>query len=238
MTELYWLEQTEGDVPAENDWLGPGEALRLDGLRFPKRRADWRLGRWTAKRALALCLRLPDDPQTLARIEIRPAPSGAPEVFLANQASAATISLSHCCGKAVCAVALAPVALGCDLERIEPRSDTFIGDYFTAEEQALVTGSSDADRARLLALLWCGKESALKALQAGLRLDTRSVIVRPTDFLSGASGWQPLQVSCADGQLFHGWWQQADDFMQSVVSTPPPGTPARLRNSSSPLSTA
>ena len=69
--------------------------------------------------------------------------------------------------------------LGCDLEIVEPRSDAFIADYFTAEEQALIERTSAADRSLLLALLWSAKESALKALRAGLRLDTRSVIVRP-----------------------------------------------------------
>ena len=55
----HWLEQTEADLPAANDWLSAGERLRLDGMRFAKRHADWRLGRWTAKRALAAYLNLP-----------------------------------------------------------------------------------------------------------------------------------------------------------------------------------
>ena len=49
---VYWLEQTEEDLPAEDDWLNASEMARLSGMRFPKRRVDWRLGRWTAKRAL------------------------------------------------------------------------------------------------------------------------------------------------------------------------------------------
>ena len=52
--ELYWLEQTYADVPAENDWLSANEAVRLNTMRFARRRSDWRLGRWTAKNALAL----------------------------------------------------------------------------------------------------------------------------------------------------------------------------------------
>ena len=77
--DVCWLEQTEADVPAENDWLNASEAARLNAMRFAKRRADWRLGRWTAKRALAVCLNLPFDRRALAGIEIRSAPSGAPE---------------------------------------------------------------------------------------------------------------------------------------------------------------
>ena len=49
-----------------------------------------------------------------------------------------TISLSHRSGAAICAVAPAGVDLGCDLEVIEPRSEAFVADYFTVDEQALV----------------------------------------------------------------------------------------------------
>jgi hypothetical protein len=37
---------------AEN-WLSPSEAARLNTMRFPEWRSDWKLGRWTAKNALA-----------------------------------------------------------------------------------------------------------------------------------------------------------------------------------------
>jgi 4'-phosphopantetheinyl transferase len=225
MTDVYWLEQTEADVPAGNGWLSPGEILRLNNLRFAKRRADWRLGRWTAKRAMAICLNVSDDPQALAEIEIRPAPSGAPEVFLAQQPSGATISLSHSSGRAVCALALSPVALGCDLERIEWRGDAFPVDYFTADEQALVARSSAADRSLALTLVWTGKESALKALRMGLRLDTRSVVVNAGAAFHKGEGWHPLQVRSADDRIFHGWWQHSDGFLRTLVSAPAPRPP-------------
>jgi 4'-phosphopantetheinyl transferase len=51
--DVYWLDQTQADVPAGDEWLCAREAACLARLRFAKRRADWRLGRWTAKRALA-----------------------------------------------------------------------------------------------------------------------------------------------------------------------------------------
>ena len=146
---------------------------------MPKRRADWRLGRWTAKRALSVYLDVPAHPHVFRKMEIRAAPSGAPEAFFDSQPAAVTISLSHRAGIAVCAVAMSGVKMGCDLEIVEPRSDAFVADYFTLEEQALIAHASAADRHRLLALLWSGKESALKALHEGLRLDTRSVVVIP-----------------------------------------------------------
>ena len=65
---VYWLEQTDADVPAENQWLSAGEIFFLGRLRFARRLNDWRLGRWTAKRALAACLNMPGDLHALANI--------------------------------------------------------------------------------------------------------------------------------------------------------------------------
>lgn len=227
--EVYWLERTEADVPAENAWLSADEIARLNGMRFAKRRTDWRLGRWTAKRALASYLNLPAHPHVLGRIEIRPAQSGAPEGFLANKPADVTISLSHRDGRAICAVAPSGVELGCDLEAIEPHGDAFLSDYFTAEEQALVARAPATDRARLLTLLWSGKESALKALHAGLRLDTRSVIVSPDDESFDLNGWSRLQVRYTDGRTFYGWWQHIDNIVRTVVANSPVDSPIPLK---------
>jgi 4'-phosphopantetheinyl transferase len=228
LMEVYWLGQTEADVPAENAWLSADEIARLNGMRFAQRRDNWRLGRWTAKRALACYLNLPAHPRVLGRIEIRPAPSGAPEAFLANQPAVVTLSLSHRAGRAVCAVAPSGVELGCDLEAIEPHGDAFLSDYFTAEEQALVAQAPAADRARLLTLLWSGKESALKALHTGLRLDTRSVIVSPDDESFDLNGWSRLQVRYTGGRIFYGWWQHIDNTLRTVVANSPLDSPIPL----------
>jgi 4'-phosphopantetheinyl transferase len=225
---VYWLEQTEADVPAENDWLSTNEAACLDGMRFAKRRTDWRLGRWTAKRSLSVCLDLPAHPQVFKKMDIRPARSGAPEVFFAGHPAEVTISLSHRAGVAACAVAKSGVQVGCDLEMVEPRSDAFVADYFTSEEQALVARTPAVDRPRLLALLWSAKESALKALHEGLRLDTRCVIVNPFDASFDLNGWSPLRVRYTGGLLFHGWWQRTDSILRTVVASPPPDSPTPL----------
>ncbi len=248
MTEVYWLEQTEADLPATNDWLSENEAPRLDSLRFEKRRRDWRLGRWTAKLAVVAYRNLPGDSQTLRDVEIRAAGSGAPDVFFAGQPAPVTISLSHRDGIAVCAVAPSSVALGCDLEIIEPRSESFTADYFTAEEQELVARARADDRSRLLALLWSGKESALKALREGLRLDTRSVVVSLDDVEQGSAEnetrrasdsvltprphavnrWLPFHVRCTSGQVFHGWWRNTENLVRTLVAAPPPAPPILL----------
>jgi 4'-phosphopantetheinyl transferase len=236
-------------VTRDVDWLSANETARLNGKRYSKSSDDWRQGRWTAKRALAAYLNVPAYPEALTDIELRPAPSGAPEVFFANKPAAVTVSLSHRAGRALCAVTLSGAALGCDLEIIEPRSDGFVADYFTAEEQALVAEASPPDRPRRLALLWSAKESALKALRVGLRLDTRCVIVSPVDVGRPAEGgegrtedpalamrasdgvntWRPLHVRCTDGQLFHGWWHNTGHLLRTMVTAPPPAPPIPLR---------
>jgi 4'-phosphopantetheinyl transferase len=228
--DVYWLEQTGAEVPLENDWLNASEAVRLNGMRFAKRRADWRLGRWTAKRAVAVSLALPHDRCALAGIEIRQAPDGAPEVFLADIPANVTISLSHRAGTAICAVALSGGgALGCDLEIIEPHSDAFVTDYFTTEEQDLVARAPSADQLRLLALLWSAKESALKALREGLRLDTRSVIVSPVGEQAAIDAWRPLHVCDPNRRIFHGWWSQTGNLLRTMVAAPPPVPPIPLK---------
>jgi 4'-phosphopantetheinyl transferase len=227
--EVYWLEQAQSDTPIEDDWLSASELVRLHSMRFPKRRADWRLGRWTAKRALSLYLHMAADPSTLAHIEVRTLSSGAPQVFIADEPAFLTISLSHRCGVAICTVARSQTALGCDLEIIEPRSDSFVADYFAAEEQALVRQVPAPDRKRIITLLWSAKETALKALQTGLRLSTQAVIVELPDGFECAKPelWSPLRVRHANA-LFHGWWSHRADLVRTIAASPEPGEPILL----------
>ena len=227
--EIFWLEQTGADVPPGNNWLSANEAAFFDSLRFPQRRSSWRLGRWTAKRALAARWNLPPSPESLAKIEVRPAPSGAPEVFFENASAHAAISLSHRNDRALCFVGPSGADLGCDLELIEPRSDAFVSDYFISEEREMVGQRSAEDRPAILALLWSAKESALKALRVGLRLDTRSMIVGPLDASAGDDGWCALRVRHTDGQVFDGWWRNAGGMVRTVVTAPPPMAPIAIK---------
>lgn len=224
----YLLEQPENAVRRGDAWLSRVEIAFMNALRFAKRRADWRLGRWTAKQAVALYLNLPESLPSLAKIEILSNPSGAPEAFLSGTRLPVTISISHRAGTAICAVAPPEVRLGCDLELIEPHSPAFVTDYFTPEEQTYIASICDAEQPSVVTLLWSAKESTLKALHEGLRLDTRSVSV--TDF-SGAwdvHGWRPLQVRYKEGQTFYGWWQANDWILRTLVADPAPESPVIL----------
>lgn len=241
--DTYWLEQTADEVPAEDPWLSAKELQCLRTMRFAKRRDDWRLGRWTAKRAVAACLNLPTHLPALANLEIRAAASGAPEVFLFDRRAALTISISHRASTALCAVAPSELRLGCDLELIERRSEAFVADYFTINEQDLVERTAPSERPLLETLLWSAKESALKALAVGLRLPTNCMDVQLVDTLPpecerrrqhvqpiplltsdsrycnpDADGWRCLQVVSKDALVFRGWWRAANRMVRSVVS--------------------
>jgi 4'-phosphopantetheinyl transferase len=229
VNEVYWLEQSEQDLPRSDDWLNPSELVRVNAMRVPKRRNDWRLGRWAAKCAIASYLNLPAEPQHFASIEVHPAWSGAPEVSIANAAAPLTISISHREGTALCAVAALGVELGCDLEIVEPREESFVRDYFTAEEQEMIKHASPSQRWRAITLFWSAKESFLKALREGLRLDTRSVVISSETEGTDANDWRPLSARCVDGHTFKGWWRESHGVIRTVVMDPPPNPPVRLQ---------
>lgn len=240
---LRWLIQDAADHPLARalapaiagagagtsrlPWLAAAEQERVARLRFPHRRRDFLIGRWTAKRAVAACR--PDLGQTeadLGRIEIHPAADGAPEVWIDGQAAELQISISHCGGRGLCVVGPAGVAVGCDLEQVEPRSAAFLADYFTpAEQQQIAALPAGEAQVRGVTLLWSAKESALKALREGLRLDTRDVEVT-----LGATqpGWSPLIVRYADGKEYEGFWQEQGAQVMVVVGRPPQGPPKAL----------
>lgn len=230
-THAYWLEQTEADVPLSSNWLSTGEMSRFASLRFEKRQRDWRLGRWTAKRAVASCLNIPNDVDLFAEVEIQAAPSGAPYVFFFNQPAPVSISLSHCAGHALCVVGSSRASLGCDLELVEARDKSFLAHYFTDNEQVLLAQASADEQPVLATLLWSAKESALKALHVGLRLETTCLDVSPTynshyqaDGAHQAAdiAWLPLSLHRSGGQTLCGCWRCANKMVRTVVFSPWP----------------
>ena len=228
--EVHWLQQRETDVPSLDDWLSAAEVSRLRGIRFEKRRADWRLGRWTAKVAACLHLGIPRGRDCLQEIEVRPEPLGAPVVWIGTRPAPFTISLSHRGGIALCAMAAAGVELGCDLELAESRSEAFLADYFTPLERAYVEQAPTPERAQRMALLWSAKESLLKALRVGLRIDTREVAVSvddPPSRSDGATPWRPLRTSW-QRRSFDGWWRSAGQVVYTVVAAPSVRVPLHL----------
>lgn len=218
-----WLSQGLADAPAGDGWLSPREAAWVARMRFPKRRSEFRLGRWTAKNALALHLGRDRSEEELRRIEIDRAPDGAPLPVVDGRPADAHVTMSDRADQAVCVVGPPGIALGCDLELVEPRSEAFVSDFLTPAEQRLVAEAGE--RRDLLAnLVWCGKEAALKVLRTGLRRDTRSVEV---SFPGGGTveDWAPMSVRAVEGAAFPGWWRRFGAFVLTVAADealPPP----------------
>jgi 4'-phosphopantetheinyl transferase len=187
--------------------LSLAERSRLDGLRLPKRRADWLVGRTTAKGVVAAALAesFPADWPPRA-IEIASEPSGRPYPRLAAEARPiarfapgarlpVSVSISHAEGRALCAAALsgAPrpdLTLGIDLGRVEPRSAEFVRTFFTDEEQRFVAGAPPPERDLRANLVWCAKEAVLKALGLGLSVDTLELTCLPSPDGADPLEWQ------------------------------------------------
>jgi 4'-phosphopantetheinyl transferase len=227
---LYFLIQGLADLPADDLWLAPDERLRAAGFRFSKRRNEWLLGRWTAKRALRSFLtlqgqRAPD----FTALEIRSAPDGAPEAFLRTGPAPVSLALSHSDGKGFCVIAPPGIEVGCDVEAVLRRDLTFLEDYFVGEERSLMAQAQGEARPLLATLIWSAKESALKCLREGLRRDTRSV--RVYIGAEGKSGWNAMTVQCLQSsRLFHGWWRNVgSEYVQTVAAGSPAQEPVELR---------
>lgn len=209
---LRWLARGEGALPSDLGWLTPGEAERAAGMRFPKRRNEYLLRRLAAKQAVALTMGLTAEAAALSRVAVLNVPSGAPYVLVDGAPAGVDVSISDRAGWAVCVVAKG--SIGCDLELVEPRSAGFVSSFLTDAEQAYVVAAADRDVAANL--VWSAKESALKALQTGLRRDSRSVAVTVHD--GPLSDWAALSVRTAEGLLLPGWWRRDGHFLFTVVA--------------------
>lgn len=221
--QLFLLEQRLNDVPSRDDWLTPGERLFLQRLQFPKRRSDWRLGRWTAKCAV---LSYPGCRKSkLDAIEIRTLPTGAPQVLLSDTARAPSISISHCAGVGLCAVGPPGAPVGCDLERSEPRSEHFLQTFFTDDELNVLSVLLDDQKSLLANIIWSAKESCLKYTGEGLSRDTREVQVTVQSFIekttlssTAARNWLPL-VMTVDAKQINGYARLWDGFVETIAGS-------------------
>ena len=224
------------DVPQDDDWLDAAERHRFDRMAHAKRRSESRLGRWTAKTTAAAVLGLPPDRQALARVSVRNAVDGAPELFVDGGLAPAVIAMTDRSDWAVTAIRSGVERIGCDLEVIEPRSNAFVADYFTGDEQDTVAAG---DHDVMANLIWSAKESALKVLRTGLRRDTRSVQVRldPVEADTSSGRWHSFAVAVTDGPDQWGWWVRHGLFLLTIACAAPCDAPVAL-SEPSPLASA
>ena len=156
-----------------------------------------------------------------SRIEVLAAPDGAPEPWLDGDRLPIALSITHRGDRAACAALRAISSritepLGCDLERVEPRTDRFVCDFFDADEAARVFAAGSGDRDVLTALIWSAKEAALKALRTGLRRDTRSVSVALGE---REAMWRRFAViDRTDGRVFEGRWARLGDLVCTIAA--------------------
>ena len=205
-------------APQVGSWLSHTEQVTLDGLTLPKRRADWLLGRWTAKQLVQAHLgaRGPGPPPFDA-ISIDADEDGAPGVHCRDDGTewpAISLSISHSNGVALCALSSVPgVAVGDDIERVEPRDETFVRDFFTPAEAAAFHPLAGGERDRAVTASWCVKEASLKVLKVGLRADTRTVECAPR---ACGEGWSEVSVH-GPGALA-AWWRLHGPFAVALAT--------------------
>jgi 4'-phosphopantetheinyl transferase len=224
MTDVGWLPRSLADVPRGDGWLTSAERDLLAGLRFPRRRADWRLGRWTAKAAVAMWLDVP--PSSIA---VLPGSDGAPAAWIGDTPAPVTLSLSHRAGWALAVVGVPGCAVGCDLELIEPRSRAFVAEWLAPDEQRRAAAVEALDRDRLVNAMWTAKEAAAKVRREGLRLDVRAAVTHLDGAGGGSSIWRPSRVDWEGEHLrTSGWWRAACRWVMAVASEPAAPPPARL----------
>jgi 4'-phosphopantetheinyl transferase len=221
---IYWILANSPQVSLDpHGVLSPAELGKFSAFHFPKRKTEWLLGRWTAK---TLVHNLPAyQKYPLDQIEIRNSPLGAPSIHLPGQAaSPGCLTISHRENLALCAITSSlELRVGADLEKIEPRTQTFVEDYFTPEEVLLMAHFPPEIKAVAVTLIWSVKESMLKALGVGLRWDTRRVEVRELTGLLNTSQldntWQAIQLGeqAAGERDWVGWWLRRDPFILTLA---------------------
>jgi 4'-phosphopantetheinyl transferase len=206
----------------ELPFLSKAERTTYEGLRIEKRRREWLLGRWTAKQLLRRS-RIAYANVPLTAITVGRDTDGAPYLAVeTNQGDPGRLSLclsiSHRGEKAFCAISDTQI-IGADIEHVEARHPAFVHDFFTASENAHVWASPTATRDTLITVIWSAKESALKVLREGLRLDTRCVEITRVDGIEAGSKigkhvapareWHPIQMQCTlpNAPRFAAWWR-------------------------------
>ena len=224
---LYWITQDLSDVPDGDEWLSKREQDLLSGIHVSKRRNDWRLGRWTAKRAYSI-YNIAVTVPSMRGIDVIAAEDGGPDIYIADNPAPVSISISHSHGHGLCVIAPADFPVGCDLEHVECGSADFFGDYFRQDEMLSWQRAPEAIKSIVGYLIWSAKESCLKVLREGLRRDTRSVRI-DIDFKDLDRLWNTWTGRCMEtSRQFWGWWHYGDSYVYTMASEQSSHSPRKL----------
>lgn len=210
-------------MPRGEAWLAGEERGVLARMTVPKRKGDWTLGRWAAKRALVAA----GEADREADVSVLAAPSGAPEAFVLGRRAPVALSLTHSHGVAVAALAPSESLLGVDLERVEVRTAAFLADWFTEAEQAFVAAGEAGEPGLSATLVWSAKEAVMKALREGLRIPPKAIEVAPV--AGPADGaWRPYEARGPGAEEWRGWWRAEAGFVLAAVARPASLPPQRI----------
>lgn len=148
--------------PRAAELLVGGEAEYYGGLKFPKRRNEFLLGRWAAKSAVAAWIERPQ----LDAIEIVPGVFQQPVVH-ASQREPVAVTLAHSRSITLALATGAGHPVGIDVEDFEPQQTEVIRTQVGRREIPAAAGELENEAHRLL-LIWAAKEALSKALRSGL----------------------------------------------------------------------
>lgn len=227
---IYWyFDPQAGSAPSGLEGLfSASEARRYESMKFELRQKSFIAGRRAAKHLLMDCV-----PElrgcSPARISIENRESGAPFVLVNGQELPGMLSISHCGDAAAAAyTSESSIRIGVDLEAIAPRAPSFLETYFTLLELEWVLSAKEEDQALISTLIWSAKEAVLKALQTGLRVDTREIEILPDDS-PAADGWRRFEISAPKSWHWQGNWRKSFDFVITIaVGGPSLGCPVTL----------
>ncbi len=176
----------------------------------------------------------------LDALDIVAEPSGAPVVRLADGGTLPVgVSISHSEGTAFSAAWADTgdgLSAGADLERIAPRSEEFVRDFFRPEESdAWAALPSGRARDSFATAVWSAKEAVLKALRIGLAVDTRAVGIllseSEAEGLPGlprpdGGGWKGFEALVAPGvpgadRPLAGFWREDAGYVLTMAVSGP-----------------
>lgn len=209
-----------------SEGLLPVEVLEGQRYRHAGRHRQWQHGRFLSKSLLcheAQFLGLQTTKPEQIRIQRMSA--GWPQAQNAEgRPLPISLSISHCGDWAVSAACAQSAGhVGADLERVESRSQHFIGDYFTDAEQALLGPLSALDFDTRVTAIWSIKEAVLKALGTGLADPATSVEVLTLPHALN-DNWQKAHVQLTGAPNPKVRWRLVEDDLVLVLAQLPVGS--------------
>ncbi len=161
MNYRYIITKTT-EVPDAETFLTGMEFSQYKHFAVEKRAQEWLAGRYAVKQLASEFFNLP-----FKKMQVKNAKNGMP-VLQADGGNHLTISISHRGDYAVAAISLTGDLIGIDVEKIEPRPQRWVEQYFNKEE---LIANDDG----YLTELWAKKEAVLKLLGVGLTIPTTQI---------------------------------------------------------------